>query len=154
MVAMMLALATPAAAEIRYNADYTRVCLADGGGRDCIGLAADRCMEYSAGGYSTYGMNACLESERLWWDEALNAHYQDLRSRERANDTNAVPGQPPAAEALRDMQRAWIAFRDATCQYEALRWYGGTGASGQFLACQLRLTAEQALALLGYLAEG
>ena len=51
------------------------------------------------------------------------------------------------ADSLRDMQRAWIGFRDARCTYEASLWQGGTGASPAVLNCRLQETAEQALYL-------
>jgi len=163
-LALLLALAAgPAAAKddngLRFDPSHAQNCLADGGWRDCIGVAAQRCMEFTEGGYSTQGMSGCLAAEHAWWDGELNALYQELRARERAGDADwqPIPGmlpRPSGADALRDMQRAWIVFRDATCRYEELQWWGGTGASGAMNGCLMRVTAEQVLALRGYLAEG
>jgi len=58
-----------------------------------------------------------------------------------------VMAAPAQAEALRDMQRAWIAFRDATCTYEASQWSGGTGQGPAYEGCVMRMTAEQTLYL-------
>ena len=55
---------------------------------------------------------------------------------------------------LRDMQRAWMAYRDATCGYEGFQWYGGTGATGAYLGCNLRLTGQQVLFLWSMMASG
>ena len=48
------------------------------------------------------------------------------------------------------MRRAWIAFRDAACNYEATRWGGGTGAGPAAADCVMKLTARQALHLRAY----
>ena len=45
------------------------------------------------------------------------------------------------------MQRAWIAYRDAACAYEASQWGGGTGAGPAATGCMMTLTGRQALAL-------
>lgn len=159
VIALALAAGTPAAAqELKFNPSFTEACLADYGWIECIGIAAQRCMEFTEGGYSTPVTNACLSAEHEWWDGVLNDHYAELQARARQIDSQppmaGFPPRPSNAEALREMQRAWIAFRDSTCRYEELQWWGGTGASGAYLGCLMRLTAEQALTLQSYLAEG
>jgi uncharacterized protein YecT (DUF1311 family) len=57
------------------------------------------------------------------------------------------------APALQEMQRAWIAFRDTTCQYEVTQWGGGTGSGPAFADCRMRTTARQALTLEDRLAQ-
>jgi uncharacterized protein YecT (DUF1311 family) len=59
---------------------------------------------------------------------------------------------PEHAQALRDMQRAWIGFRDATCAFERAYWGGGTGGGGTGgglaqVSCLMQMTGEQALYL-------
>jgi len=168
--------AAPAAAQegLRFDAAPLLACLAaagpgagdaakgdgaatDGAARACIGLAAEACMAATEGGWSTIGMVGCVSAEHDWWDADLNTTYRDLRARERQGDADwpQTPGilpRPSGADALRDMQRAWIAWRDATCLYEELDWWGGTGAALIGASCRLQLTAEQALRLRGYLA--
>ncbi|WP_410217282.1 lysozyme inhibitor LprI family protein [Paracoccus sp. (in: a-proteobacteria)] len=119
---------------------------------DCIGLATAACMEAS-GGDTTYGMSYCLEQESDLWDQHLNANYAEVRDRARAADQGlvATDRQEPA---LQDMQRRWIAYRDAACAFEAARWSGGTGAGPAAHQCILTLTARQALWLGEYLDEG
>lgn len=142
------------AQEVSFSIAATEDCLAGGGSNECIGAAADACMEATAGGYTTYGMSACIGAELDWWDGALNAAYRDLRTRESAADMELTDVQigmesPSRAEALRDLQRAWILWRDATCDYEALQWFGGTGAGGARLGCLMGLTGQQTLYLRG-----
>jgi uncharacterized protein YecT (DUF1311 family) len=113
----------------------------------CIGLAAQRCIEATPGGYSTVGMSACLGAELDWWDARLNAAYRSVMAEARAMDAEAPDYAPKQAEALRDMQRAWIPFRDAKCAYERSQWGGGTGGGPATLGCLLHETAEQTLHL-------
>ena len=155
----LAALAFPAAAEgLKFSPRAVETCIAQGGWRDCIGTAANACMEETEGGYTTPGMAGCLDAEREYWDGELNAAYGELRARAQQFDADppieGLPPRPSSVDALRDMQRAWIAFRDASCRYEQLQWWGGTGASGAYTGCLMRLTGEQALTLRSYLAEG
>lgn len=165
ILSALLALAAPPAAAqakdegLRFDGALIQSCLDAGGWRDCIGVGANACIEATPGGYSTVGMTGCTIAEEDWWDARLNAEYQALMDRERQGDADwqPIPGlmpRPSGAEALRTMQRAWIAYRDATCTYEELQWWGGTGASGAGAGCRMRLTAEQVLALMSYQAEG
>jgi uncharacterized protein YecT (DUF1311 family) len=116
--------------------------------RTCIGASATECMATPAGS-STYGMGGCLDAELTWWDDRLNQVYRDLRARDARDDAanQGLPGAASQAEALRDMQRAWIAFRDASCHYERVQWGGGTGGGPAALDCLMRMTAEQAIFL-------
>jgi len=94
-------------------------------------------------------LSGCASREADWWDAMLNAEYQARRAEARRFDADTGARPLPSAEALRDMQRAWITFRDATCSFEASQWGGGTGANPAFLNCIMRMTAEQALYLRG-----
>jgi uncharacterized protein YecT (DUF1311 family) len=155
---LMVLPGTGTAQQVRLDARLTQACLDRGQGAECIGLAAEACMA-APGGYSTVGMVGCVGAEHDWWDAALNTAYRRLRAREVAADAGwqPIPGQmprPSTAGALRDAQRLWIDWRDATCRYEELQWWGGSGASLAGISCRMRLTAEQALTLRGYLGDG
>lgn len=113
----------------------------------CIGLAANLCQERTPGGYATVVISGCLAGETDWWDARLNAVYQQVRARVRQDDMHGSPNAPSQADALRDMQRAWIDFRDATCGFEAAQWGGGTGQGPAYVACLLQMTAEQVIYL-------
>jgi uncharacterized protein YecT (DUF1311 family) len=135
--------------------DATEACLSEAvvAGNDpaqCIGRAAEACMEGNAMGSSTVGMNFCLGSELEWWDARLNTAYQALMVQNKATDAEMADlgtAAPPLAPALRDMQRAWIPWRDATCDYEVRWWGGGTGGGPAWNGCMMDLTARQALRL-------
>lgn len=141
------------AQDIRFSPEATEACLADAEGHarlDCTGRSADACIDATSDGYTTVGMGMCLGRERDWWDARLNAAYRALMAEsERMDDEMRDFGSatPPQAPALRDMQRAWIGFRDAACAYERSTWGGGTGGAPASVECALDHTAAQALAL-------
>ncbi len=138
-----------AAQELTYDATLTESCIATAPDTTkCIGRAAESCMEATPGGYSTLGVGACLSREAEWWDARLNVVYRQLTAQHRVGDAeNASWGLPnPAMESsLRDMQRTWIAYRDATCDWERAQWGGGTGQGPAGAKCLMRLTGEQTL---------
>ena len=113
--------------------------------QDCVGLAAEACIEKT--GYATPVLSGCASLELEDWDARLNAVYQQQRANAREFDMGNDPNLPGLAASLRDMQRAWIPYRDATCVYEAAQWSGGTGAGPAYIGCLLSLTGDQALYL-------
>ncbi len=116
----------------------------------CIGASAEHCMETTDGGWSTYGMGNCLDQERAYWDVRLNAAYKDVRANRQATDAEMKElgaSAPSQGDALLAMQRAWIAFRDASCDYERSLWGGGSGGGPATVSCLMYMTAEQALSL-------
>ncbi|WP_417599392.1 lysozyme inhibitor LprI family protein [Pararhodobacter oceanensis] len=134
---------------VDFDPAVAQSCLDRGDAGACIGLAADHCMLVTPGGGSTAGMGFCLRAELEWWDAALNTAYGQMVAQAQRIDASdsGTPGRPSDIEALRAMQRAWIAYRDASCSYEELQWWGGTGAHGAGLSCRLQLTAAQTLRL-------
>ncbi len=146
-------LAGPAAAQdlpfdIRATSTCVEAAYAPQDQSGCIGASADACMA-TPEGTSTYGMGGCLDAELTWWDDRLNRLYRDLMARHREDDAadDLPQGAPTRAGTLRDMQRAWIAYRDAACDHERALWGGGTGGGPATLECLMRLTALQAIHL-------
>ncbi|WP_209425862.1 lysozyme inhibitor LprI family protein [Pararhodobacter sp. SW119] len=150
---LVLMLAGPASAEIRdFDPAPLAACVERGNAAGCAGSAARACMDASPAGHTTLGINGCLDAELGWWDDLLNTRYGQAIAAARRQDAAARQAgldQPSVEAALRAMQRTWIVFHDASCDYAALQWWGGTGASGAYLGCRLNLTAEQALRLGG-----
>jgi uncharacterized protein YecT (DUF1311 family) len=114
---------------------------ATGMGETCIGIVSGPCLDKAAD-LSTAGMVACVTRERAVWDDILNETYNRLRA--KLDDKQQ--------QKLRDMQRAWIAARDATCGFY-WDFYQGTMASPMSAGCVNKETAERALFLLGFLNE-
>ena len=67
---------------------------------DAIDAELESCLDNEM---TTQGMVACYGTANEAWDAALNEVYASLRE----------TLTPDEAAALRDAQRAWIAFRDA-----------------------------------------
>jgi uncharacterized protein YecT (DUF1311 family) len=153
---ILCCLALPVAAQdLRFDISTTESCLVQNGLQDgasaddlrpCIGVATGVCMA-QPGGDSTYGMGFCLDQELEYWDAILNDRYQVVRRAMVASDTDLPPELGIQADSLRDMQRAWITYRDTRCGFEASLFQGGTGSSPAFLACAMQVTGEQALYL-------
>ena len=138
-------LGTPALAQdLNFSEVHTEAFLQEaigpGDRHDCIGASANQCMAQSFGGESTVGMGGCLAREHDYWDGRLNETYQQLRAQHAQGDAAVV-------DNLRDMQRAWLTYRDARCDYEYAQWGGGTGGGPAILACQMQTTAEQVFVL-------
>ena len=100
---------------------------------NCIGSAARQCFE-EPDGYTTLGTTECYLREETWWDQKLNESYADLRQRLSDDLFNA----------LKEAQIAWIAYRDAKCDF-AYKFYGdGTIRHILFSNCKLHTTAARA----------
>lgn len=118
--------------------------------RACIGQAAAACME-GEGGATTVGMVACLSAEAREWDMIQTAYFSRVLGQVETADAELAQmgsAAPPAAPALQQAQDHWAAFRDASCEYEALRFQGGTAGGPAAAACLLDLTATQALRMM------
>lgn len=149
-----LCLASPALAQ-NFDSKPTMDCLAAAepkGSREaglCIGASATACFETEAGG-TTVGMADCLAAEVKLWDDLLNAAWKEavLAAQTMDKDNKASsPVAPESEKSLREAQRAWISFRDATCRFEAERYFGGSIATLSASHCFMELTALQAIRL-------
>ena len=152
-LAAAVMLAGPAFAQdeqVKYSDAPTADCLAAADTADamraCIGLATAKCVDASDYGSTTVGMAECTGKETDFWDAKLNATYKELMARaEKFDKMNADDPRImyKIADSLRDMQRAWIPFRDASCTFQYALGMGGTIASTLSSNCQLEMTAEQ-----------
>lgn len=155
VLAVLFALLACPAASQDFDPKIAEACLSAGrqamqGGRSvndglaaCVGDAAQACENLSASP-TTLDMNACRAAEAAWWDDRLNEVYGDLRQLVEARDETRTQG-------LRDMQRAWIAWRDAACAFEAGEYAGGTLAGTVAASCMMQRTGDQVLWLAGEL---
>jgi uncharacterized protein YecT (DUF1311 family) len=105
----------------------------------CIGAASQDCLAQGGGSIVE---SFCYDGERAFWDARLNDTYQAALAAAQAK-------HPDLADALTALQRAWIPYRDAQCDAVFADWGEGTGRSPEFMACQMKLTAQQALMLQG-----
>ena len=108
----------------------------DAGEQRCLfKLVADPCIG-PPGGQGDGPTAECYEREATIWDKLLNDNYKLLL---------AELDQEQAAKA-RAMQRAWLAYRDTTCQFYVDKIQGSM-ASPMQAACVTRETARRAMLL-------
>ena len=84
---------------------------------------------------STAVMVDCHGREEAAWDTRLNAAYKKALASGDGADV---------ADGFRKVQRAWIAFRDASCAQPAIV-FKGTMAAPVAAYCRMDMTARQAL---------
>jgi uncharacterized protein YecT (DUF1311 family) len=97
-------------------------------------LVADPCIEKNG---SNLGAADCFRIETVIWDTILNDNYKELMEAiDDKDDQNK----------LKEMQRAWIAYRDTTCHFY---WYKihGSMSVPMTAACQLRERSRRAMLL-------
>ncbi len=110
----------------------------DAGEQQCLfKLVADPCIGVP-GSLAEAATAACYDVEGAIWDQLLNDNYATLLGELDEKQTRQA----------RAMQRAWIAYRDATCQFydDKIR---GSMSIMMHAACVTRQTARQAM-LLGF----
>ncbi|HWK01364.1 MAG TPA: lysozyme inhibitor LprI family protein [Xanthobacteraceae bacterium] len=126
----------PGADEIRLIQDCAAKHVDDGEGEGACAfkLVADPCVEKDG---SNLGTANCYRMEEAIWDQLLNENYKSLMaSIEDKQDQ----------DKLKEMQRAWIAYRDTTCDFYWHKIHGSM-AVPMGAACRLRETARRALLL-------
>ncbi|SDZ04584.1 Uncharacterized conserved protein YecT, DUF1311 family [Jannaschia faecimaris] len=145
---LALLVAVPAAAQdVPFDQTQVQACLDSASPSTCVGDEAAACSAQTG---SNVGYGFCLRAELTFWDAELNRVYGVLIDLTEAQDAelksygSAAPAMTPA---LRAAQRAWIAWRDAQCDFIRTTFGGGTGGNPAATDCLMRLTAEQALRL-------
>ena len=109
----------------------------DEGERQCLfNLVADPCINKPSGDANKPTEADCYRMEDLIWDGLLNENYKSLL------DT-LDDGQTAKAQA---MQRAWMAYRDTTCQFYDDKIQGSM-ATAMHAACVTRESARRAMLL-------
>jgi uncharacterized protein YecT (DUF1311 family) len=142
----VLLLIGPAMAQEKPNARDTATiqkCIKEKTGRNwawenCIGIISKPCTKDEAAMRSQEVM-ACDRREQAVWDSILNESYRLLMT--KLDETQQ--------RKLREMQRAWIASRDKSCEFLYV-YFEGTMANPMIAACEARETGRRALFLLGF----
>jgi uncharacterized protein YecT (DUF1311 family) len=112
----------------------------------CLGQASGQCQD-QPGGSTTIGITDCILAETAEWDAILNEEYKATQQVNEAADTDGLSQVMDRADALRDAQRAWIAFRDADCGARYAMWQDGTVRTIVAANCHLTMTAQRAIEL-------
>jgi len=125
------------------DAAAIRECMTTKTGRNwawetCIGVVSEPCIKDDTAMPPSEIM-ACYERERLVWDGILNDSFQRLRAKLEEKQVRK----------MREMQRAWIASRDKSCDF-FYDYFEGTMANPMIAACRNRETGRRALFLRGF----
>ena len=123
------------AAAIRACAEKYAENINEGERRCIFAIVVDPCTKTRAG-QSSQGAAACYRAEQEIWDDILNENFRVLRD----------GLDEPQKVKLRDMQHAWIEYRNTTCQFYHDK-IQGTMANEMTAACLARETARRALLL-------
>ena len=86
----------------------------------------------------------CAEQDWIAADADLNEAYQAAMAMMKQIDTGLPKAEQGAADFLRQGQRAWISFRDASCAAEGYIMHGGSGEPMLIYGCYARLTEARA----------
>lgn len=90
---------------------------------------------------TTVELNYCAEKDFDRADQALNATYQRVIAAIAKSDGDAPYDAKSWEAALRQSQRAWVAFREAECKgLVPMEWGGGTGTTQAVLTCMTEAT--------------
>mgnify|MGYP003538894300 FL=1 len=88
-------------------------------------------------------MTFCAEQDWQAADADLNAAYKAAQEVMRAIDAELPKAERGAEANLRDGQRAWVTFRDATCAAEGYAMHGGSAEAMLIYSCRARLTEQR-----------
>jgi uncharacterized protein YecT (DUF1311 family) len=105
----------------------------------CTGRAAAA----DCAGSTQRDLDRCASAEYSSADKALNSTYTSIIGRLRAD--------APARSKLVAAQRAWLAFRDAECEFAASGVAGGSIAPMIVTNCRADLTKRRQTQLAAYL---
>lgn len=107
-----------------------------------IGLAlGSSCLAAACSGTGQADLDACAAADLKRADAAMNAAYATL-----------LKGiGPKAQQGLKEAQRAWLLYRDRSCDLEASGTEGGSAQPMVRAGCLAALTEERTRRLKGYL---
>ena len=96
-------------------------------------------------------LNQCAYQDWEGADVRLNAVYKQVVAAYSDLDSYLSEDQGSSVETLRDAQRAWITFRDLTCEAEGFAMRGGSAEPLLVYGCMRALTEERIGHLQGML---
>ncbi len=88
-------------------------------------------------------MNICAAQDYKAADAELNRVYRTAVRAMKETDADLPPDLKGAEAALRSAQRAWIPFRDKSCEVEGFEARGGTMESLLVSTCLAHMTRKR-----------
>jgi uncharacterized protein YecT (DUF1311 family) len=95
----------------------------------------------------------CVTHEFERADGELNNTYRLLMSKMKIrplSEDGGLPDDERYETALKNAQRAWIAYRDSNCEYESSHYRDGAPMFGQVALCKRRMSIERTSELRSY----
>lgn len=94
-----------------------------------------------ANAMSTAELNFCSDKDFQAADTELNVVYKKVLAQIAQSGPEKPYDSASWETALREAQRAWVAFRDADCKgLVPMEWSGGSGTSAAVLGCMTQKT--------------
>lgn len=113
-----------------------------------MGLAILTFVAWSAVAPSGPPSDPCSGTTQLDMNECAAQRFEAARARLELHYGTALGClNTESAEELRQVQRAWLAYRDAECQWQAAPYEGGSIQPLVFVGCLAELTERRADAL-------
>lgn len=88
-------------------------------------------------------LNQCAYEDWQEADVRLNAAYKEVVAAYTQMDADLPEDLGSGVETLREAQRAWITFRDLTCEAEGFAMRGGSAEPLLVYGCMRALTEER-----------
>jgi uncharacterized protein YecT (DUF1311 family) len=109
-------------------------------GTDIVATCYQTCAEST---HSNPEYKACVARAADKADQLLNDSYKELQDAVHADAKEM--GQSPDVQLgyLKDAQKQWIAYRDASCTFEDSLAFGGTSIGGNYSSCLCALSYER-----------
>ena len=97
---------------------------------------------------STMEMKACMDKKLQTADAVLNKSYQEVKAlaAKQDKDNDGIMIGVPKGEVTRRLvaaEKAWITFRDTSCDLQATEMLGGTGEGLVNLSCLVDQTTKR-----------
>lgn len=149
-MAVMFAAAAQAGHSSGFDPAAIDQCLADAPDAICADAGMEACRAYVQDNHPDVAPVdrdlGCVDASRQAWDAHLGRVYDRVVGLSAAQDADTE-------QALRQMERDWITFRDARCAFDRLAFGGGTGGAVEQPRCLRDETARHAALLSRYATE-
>ena len=109
-------------------------------GTDIVATCYQPCAKST---HSNPEYKACVARAADRADQLLNDSYKKLQDAIRADAKDM--GQSPEVQLgyLKDAQKQWIAYRDASCTFEDSLAFGGSSIGGNYSSCLCAFSYER-----------
>lgn len=87
---------------------------------------------------STYDMRLCIDAQLQKADKELNETYKRAQAAVKQYDDSGE-----ISKRLVTAEKAWMTFRDASCDLEGAQMLGGSGETVILLGCHLDKTQQR-----------